>query len=81
MNKDWKGKSGLGLYADLVMETDAIVGAIARPNGQVLVPRGDAIIEAGDRVVILAAERVVPKLESDLLTKTDPGKKAIWVGA
>ena len=28
VNKDWKGKSGLSLYADLVMETDAIVGKV-----------------------------------------------------
>ncbi len=28
VNKEWKGKSGLGLYADLVMETDAIVGRV-----------------------------------------------------
>ena len=28
VNEAWKGKSGLGLYADFVMETDAIVGQI-----------------------------------------------------
>ena len=28
VNEGWKGKSGLGLYADLVMETDAIVGRV-----------------------------------------------------
>ncbi len=28
VNKPWKGRSGLGLYADLVMETDAIVGQV-----------------------------------------------------
>ena len=28
VNKEWKGKSGLGLYADLVMETDATVGSV-----------------------------------------------------
>ena len=28
VTKEWKGKSGLGLYADLVMETDAIVGRV-----------------------------------------------------
>jgi arylsulfatase A len=27
-NDPWRGKSGLGLYADLVMETDAVVGRI-----------------------------------------------------
>ena len=28
VNEEWKGKSGLGDYADLVMETDAIVGQV-----------------------------------------------------
>lgn len=28
VNDQWKGKSGLGLYADFVMETDAVVGRI-----------------------------------------------------
>ena len=28
VNDAWKGKSGLNLYADFVMETDAIVGQV-----------------------------------------------------
>lgn len=28
VNKEWQGKSGLGLYADLVMETDEVVGRV-----------------------------------------------------
>ncbi len=28
VNSEWKGKSGLGLYADFVMETDAFVGQV-----------------------------------------------------
>lgn len=28
VNAEWKGKSGLGLYADFVMETDAVVGRV-----------------------------------------------------
>ncbi len=30
VNEPWSGKSGLGLYADLVMETDAIVGQVLK---------------------------------------------------
>lgn len=30
VNKEWLGKSGLGLYADFVMETDAIVGRVLK---------------------------------------------------
>ncbi|MFT4550911.1 MAG: arylsulfatase A, partial [Verrucomicrobiales bacterium] len=28
VNREWKGKSGLNLYADFVMETDAVVGVV-----------------------------------------------------
>ncbi len=42
----------------------AIVGAIAKPDGKVEVPRGDATIDAGDRVIFFALESVVPELES-----------------
>jgi len=30
VNEEWKGKSGLNLYADLVMETDAVVGQVLK---------------------------------------------------
>ena len=30
VNQEWKGKSGLGLYADFVMETDHIVGQVTK---------------------------------------------------
>lgn len=30
VNEEWKGKGGLNLYADLVMETDAVVGRILK---------------------------------------------------
>jgi trk system potassium uptake protein TrkA len=45
----------------------AIVGAIAKPNGEVMVPRGEATIEAGDRVIFFALENTVPLLESAFL--------------
>jgi trk system potassium uptake protein TrkA len=48
-----------------------VVAAIARPSGEVLVPRGDAVIEAGDRVVFFALEGCVPELESDFLAVAD----------
>lgn len=50
----------------------AIVGAIARVNGEVLVPRGDATIEAGDRVIFFTLEGVVPELESAFLVEPNP---------
>ena len=58
---------------DIHFPRGAIVGAIARPNGQVLVPRGEATIEAGDRVIFCALESVVPRLESSFLSETRKG--------
>jgi len=52
---------------DIRFPRGAIVGAIARANGEVLVPRGDATIQAGDRVIFFTLERVVPELESAFL--------------
>ena len=42
----------------------AIVGAIARPDGTVIVPRGSVTIEEGDQVIFFALERVIPELEA-----------------
>jgi trk system potassium uptake protein TrkA len=54
---------------DLRFPEGAIVGAVARPGGEAVVPRGDGVIEAGDRVIFFALERVVPKLESAFLAE------------
>lgn len=43
---------------------DIIVGAIARTDGSVVIPRGDASIEPGDRVVFFALERAVLDLDA-----------------
>jgi trk system potassium uptake protein TrkA len=48
----------------------AIVGAIARPEGEVIVPRGEETIRTGDRAIFFALESVVPKLESAFLADT-----------
>ena len=40
---------------DLRFPRGAIVGAIAKPTGEVIVPRGDKTIEANDRVIRLVA--------------------------
>ena len=54
---------------DLRFPREAIVGAIARPDGEVIVPRGNASIQAGDRVIFFTLESVVPKLESAFLVE------------
>lgn len=56
----------------------AIVGAIARPDGEVLVPRGDAIIQAGDRVIFFALECCVAELEAAFLVKSRRLKLIRW---
>jgi trk system potassium uptake protein TrkA len=48
----------------------AIVGAIVRPDGQVVIPRGEASIERDDRVIFFTKENVVPELESAFLEKS-----------
>lgn len=48
---------------------EAIVGAIARKDGSVCVPRGNAAIEAGDRVLFFTLESIVPELESVFLVE------------
>ena len=63
-----KGSKYVGKpLSELRFPRGAIVGAIARPDGQILIPRGHAIIEAGDRVIFFALESVVPDLESAFL--------------
>jgi trk system potassium uptake protein TrkA len=60
---------------DLKLPRDAIVGAIARPNGEVTVPRGQASIEPGDRVIFFALENSVNLLESAFLH--EPHKETV----
>ena len=55
-----------------------IVGAIARPEGEVLVPRGDAVIQPGDRVVFFALETCVPELEAAFLVQSRRMKLIRW---
>jgi trk system potassium uptake protein TrkA len=54
---------------DLRFPRGAIVGAIARPDGSVSVPRGDATIHPGDRVIFFALETAIPELESAFLVQ------------
>jgi trk system potassium uptake protein TrkA len=55
--------------SEIQFPRDAIVGAIARPNGEIAVPRGDSTIQAGDRVIFFALESVVPELEAAFLSQ------------
>jgi len=48
----------------------ALVGAIVRGE-EIIIPRGDSIIRPKDRLILLALQNVVPKLEKLLTVKLD----------
>lgn len=55
---------------DVRFPRGSIVGAIVRPDGETLVPRGNVEIQPGDRVLFFCLESVVPELESAFLVET-----------
>ena len=61
---------------DIKFPPGAIVGAVARTRGDVIIPRGHSTIEPGDRVILFALEHVVPKIESAFLV--EKRKKLPW---
>ncbi|RPJ57049.1 MAG: Trk system potassium transporter TrkA [Acidobacteria bacterium] len=60
---------------DIHLPKGAIVGAISRPSGEVIVPRGNATIQAGDRIVFFCLERLIPALESEFILDKAQGKR------
>jgi trk system potassium uptake protein TrkA len=52
---------------------DTVVGALVRPTGEVIVPRGHTVVQAGDRLIVFALERVVPTLEAAVAGRTGKG--------
>lgn len=65
---------------DVHLPKGAIVGAISRPSGEVIVPRGEVTIEPGDRVVFVCLEYLVPQLESAFIGERQaiaPGKEKV----
>jgi len=59
---------------DIRLPRGAIVGAIQRPNGHVMVPRGEGAVHEGDRVIFFALASVVPELESAFLSRSKRAK-------
>jgi trk system potassium uptake protein TrkA len=51
-------------------EGKVLVGAIVRGE-EIIIPRGDTVIRPKDRLIILALQKVVPKLEKLLTVKLD----------
>lgn len=54
---------------DLRFPGGSIVGAIVRPHGEVIVPRGEGEIRPGDRVIFFTLESAVRELESAFLAE------------
>lgn len=54
---------------ELRLPRECIIGAISRPNGEVIVPCGEDSIQPGDRVIFFALERSVATLETAFLTE------------
>ncbi|MGD2125252.1 MAG: Trk system potassium transporter TrkA [Desulfobacteraceae bacterium] len=48
----------------------ALVGAVVRGE-KIIIPRGDSVIKPKDRLIILALQKVIPKLEKLLTVKLD----------
>jgi trk system potassium uptake protein TrkA len=48
---------------DVHFPQGAVVGALAKPSGDVVIPRGHTVVEPGDRLIVFALESVVPALE------------------
>lgn len=49
---------------DLKLPRECVIGAICRPDGEVIVPRGEDSIQAGDRVIFFALDRAIHTLET-----------------
>jgi len=48
---------------DVKLPAGALVGAIVRPSGEVIIPRGDSVISLDDQVIFFCLEALIPKLE------------------
>ena len=79
--KEWQGKSGMGDYADFVMQTDATVGAIMKALEANNLSENTLVIFSSDNGTSKAAK--IPKLEEQghLVSAGYRGSKAdLWDG-
>jgi len=53
---------------------DTVVGALVRPSGEVIVPRGNTVVRAGDRLIVFALERMVSTLEAAVAGRSEKGR-------
>lgn len=60
---------------DVHFPQGAVVGALAKPSGAMVIPRGHTVVEPGDRLIVFALESVVPALEKAFLAP-GPGHRS-----
>ncbi len=52
---------------DVAFPRGLLVGAIVRPTGEVVVPRGDSVIDLDDHVIFFCLENLIQKLEKSFI--------------
>lgn len=60
-----------GPLKELSFPKDAIIGAIVRRDGGIVIPHGESIVQPGDRVIIFAKRGAVPHVERLLMAQED----------
>jgi len=55
----------------IAFPSGAIVIGISRSGGKFIIPSGDSVIEPGDRIIILADRKAIPKIEKILTVKLE----------
>ena len=55
----------------IAFPSGAIVIGISRGEGNFIIPSGDSVIEPGDRIIILADRKAIPKIEKILTVKLE----------
>ncbi|MEJ5375268.1 MAG: Trk system potassium transporter TrkA [bacterium] len=56
---------------DLSFPQDAIIGAVVRRDGSVVIPHGETVIQEGDRVIIFAKRGAIPHVERFLTAQEE----------
>lgn len=56
---------------ELKFPQGALIGAVVREKNEVIIPEGKTLIQPGDKVIIFALPKAVPKIEKMLMVKAE----------
>lgn len=56
---------------ELKFPQGSLIGAVAREDGEVIIPEGETTIQPGDKVVIFTLSKIVSKIEKMLMVKPE----------